>query len=156
MQIFLLERVNSQTGWLGATETKHCIKVLRHQNGDQIMCIDGQGTAYQAKIKQSSKEETELHILEAIPQWGEHDINIRLAVSPLRLKDRFEFLIEKAVELGVSEIFPISCKRTDKYQAKFKAARLQTQILAATKQTKRSQVATLHPLQPIEDFLAAT
>ncbi|MEM6346234.1 MAG: RsmE family RNA methyltransferase [Bacteroidota bacterium] len=156
MQIFLLERLNSQTGWLGATETKHCIKVLRHQLGDEIMCIDGKGQAYKSRIKQYNKEETELQILEVLPAWGEHELNIRLAVSPLRLKDRFEFLIEKAVELGVSEIFPITCKRTDKYQSKFKPARLETQILAATKQTKRSRVATLHPLQSIEDFLANT
>lgn len=156
MQIFLLERRDSQFGWLGATETKHCIKVLRHQNGDDIFCIDGQGAAYQAKILNATKEETHLQLLDTYPNWGEHAGNIRLAVSPLRLKDRFEFLIEKAVELGVNEIFPITCKRTDKYQAKFKAARLETQITAATKQCKRSQIATLHPLQAIEDFLATT
>jgi len=156
MQIFLLERINSQTGWLGPTETKHCIKVLRHQNGDKIFCIDGKGTAYQAKISQHSKEETELQLIEKFPRWGEHEIHIRLAVSPLRLKDRFEFMIEKAVELGVSEILPISCKRTDKYQSKFKATRLETRILAATKQCKRSQIPILHPLQSIQDFLADT
>ncbi|MEL6652809.1 MAG: RsmE family RNA methyltransferase, partial [Bacteroidota bacterium] len=128
MQIFLLERIESSSGWLDPTETRHCIKVLRHKVGDEIWCIDGQGTAYQAVITAYDKEHTSLQLRQSYPGWGEHDRHIRLLVSPLRLRDRFEFMIEKAVELGVNEIVPISCQRTDKYQSKFKPSRIQTLI----------------------------
>lgn len=154
MQIFLLEWIDMPHGRLGATETRHCMKVLRHQIGDQIFCIDGQGTGYQTRILSYEQQQTKLEIQEVLPNWGEHDTHLRLIVSPLRLKDRFEWLIEKAVELGVTEIFPVQCRRTDKHKAKFKPTRLETLILTATKQCKRSRIPTLHPLQTLNDFLS--
>jgi 16S rRNA (uracil1498-N3)-methyltransferase len=154
MQIFWLEVLNSTLARLNQSESLHCRKVLRHQKGDEIFCIDGKGKAYRTRIKAFEKQQTQLEILETIPGWGEHNCHIRLIVSPLRLKDRFEWLIEKSVELGVTEIYPVQCLRTDKYKAKFKPERLNTLLLTATKQCKRSRIPILHPVQGLNDYLS--
>ncbi len=155
MQIFLFEVTDFPVGRLGPEESRHCMKALRHQIGDELFCIDGVGCGYRARIMSYEAQSTQVEILESFPGWGEHGTPIRLIVSPLRLKDRFEWLVEKAVELGVSEIFPVQCRHTDKHKAKFKASRLETLILTATKQCKRSRIPVLHPLQTLNDFLSA-
>ncbi|MEM7370519.1 MAG: RsmE family RNA methyltransferase [Bacteroidota bacterium] len=153
MQLFYLTRPSAEQGELNAIETRHCVKVLRHRIGDIIHAIDGQGNMYRARISQIYKDRTDLELLESRQNWGEHGKTLRLIVSPLRLKDRFEWLIEKAVELGVTEIFPIQCQRTDPYKSKFKPERIQTLMLTALKQCKRSRLPTLHPLQSLTSFL---
>lgn len=144
MQIFLLEPIDDQSALLNEQESKHCIKVLRHQVGDLIHCIDGKGTMFGCRIEQADIRRVELSIESREENWGENTGKIRLALSPLRLKDRFEWALEKAVELGVDEIYPILCKRTDPYKSKLKIPRLETLILSATKQCKRSRIPQLH------------
>lgn len=153
MQLFLVDKKDNQTGHLSASESRHCMRALRHSIGDEINCIDGKGNMYISQIDTYNKEIVSVKLLETFSGWGEHSANVRLVVSPLRLKDRFEWLIEKSVELGVNEIFPILCQRTDKYKSKFKTARLETLILTALKQCKRSSLPTLHPSQAIDSFL---
>ena len=153
MQIFLLNNTDGQKGWLNQKESKHCLKVLRHKPGDEIHTIDGLGNMFLARIESQDKLGLELTLLEKHENWGEHQVNISLAVSPLRLKDRFEWLMEKSVELGVNEIYPITCQRTDKYKAKFKEERIEKILFTALKQCMRSKKPILHPIQPIKSFI---
>ena len=156
MQLFFLRSENAEKGTLDAVETRHCIRVLRHQPGDIIHAIDGMGHMYEAQIVGVNKDRTELSLLNRYPNWGEHGKRLRLAVSPLRLKDRFEWLIEKAVELGVTEIIPLHCQRTDIHKAKFKLDRLKTLMLAALKQCKRSRLPTLQAVQPFNSWISSS
>jgi 16S rRNA (uracil1498-N3)-methyltransferase len=153
MQIFLLNHREGEKGWLDRDETKHCLKVLRHKSGDEIHTIDGKGTMFLCRIEQEEASGLALTILSAYKNWGEKEVTIRLAVSPLRLRDRFEWMIEKAVELGVDEIFPLTCQRTDKYKGKFKVDRIEKILITATKQCKRSRIPTLYPQQPFDQFM---
>jgi len=153
MQIFLLQPIDSVKALLNEQESKHCIKVLRHKKDDLIHCIDGKGTMYRCKIEEANVKQVQLSITSQVENWGETTQKIKLALSPLRLKDRFEWAIEKAVELGVDEIYPIICHRTDLYKSKFKPSRIETLLLSATKQCKRSRIPHLHPPLDYEDFL---
>jgi len=154
MQVFLIEHAEGRAGLLGSEETRHCRKVLRHVVGDEIHGVDGKGHYFQARIEAFSHDQTMLQVLDRVDNWGEHGGALCLAVSPLRLRDRFEFVIEKAVELGATQIVPLQCARTDKYKAKFKPDRLHTIMLTALKQCKRSRLPDLLPLTPLEDWLA--
>ncbi|MEM9986188.1 MAG: RsmE family RNA methyltransferase [Bacteroidota bacterium] len=149
MQIFWAEKSNESQAWLDEAETKHCIKVLRHKVGDHLDCIDGQGWYLKGEVVGFAAGRTELNILEQIENWGEHESELILAVSPLRLRDRFEWLVEKAVELGVNQLVPLRCTYTDVYRAKYKEGRILGIMKAALKQCKRSR---LPELQPLEDF----
>ncbi|MEM6802761.1 MAG: RsmE family RNA methyltransferase [Bacteroidota bacterium] len=156
MQIFLLKRINESEAQLEEQESRHCIKVLRHKAGDHIHAIDGKGVKYLCEIREANPKEVGLVILSEVSGWGEHTTKIHLAISPLRLKDRFEWAMEKAVELGVNEIHPIICARTDVYKAKFKANRIANILLSATKQCKRSHIPLLHENKPFTSFLENT
>lgn len=153
MQLFFAENIDGHNATLDRDESRHCQKVLRHIPGDVIHTIDGKGNMFLCRIQSFEKDHTRMEILETHPRWGESATTVRLAVSPLRLKDRFEWLIEKAVELGVNEIYPVICERTDKYKSKFKTDRIEKLILTALKQTKRSELPRLFPLMALEEFL---
>ena len=153
MQLFFAENINGQNAILDRDESRHCQKVLRHRPGDQIHTIDGKGNMHICRIESFEQDHTRLKILDTHPQWGESAVMVRLAVSPLRLKDRFEWLIEKSVELGVNEIYPVVCERTDKYKSKFKHDRIEKLILTALKQSKRSKLPRLFPVMPLKEFL---
>jgi 16S rRNA (uracil1498-N3)-methyltransferase len=151
MQIFLSTLDEYPHACLRPEEIKHCIKVLRHQVGDVIYTTEGKGVMYRSRIEVADKQKVELSILEAWPDFGEHAFHIRLLVSPLRLKDRFEWIMEKAVELGVNEIIPLQCQRTDGYKAKFKEERINGILETALKQCKRSQLPLLQALTSFEE-----
>ncbi len=149
MQIFWAEKSNENQAWLDEAETKHCVKVLRHKVGDHLHCIDGKGWYMQGEILGFEARRTQLRIIKQIENWGEHKSEITLAVSPLRLRDRFEWLVEKSVELGVNQLVPLRCTHTDLYRSKYKEGRILGIMKAALKQCKRSRLPELHPL---EDF----
>ncbi|MCI4670875.1 MAG: 16S rRNA (uracil(1498)-N(3))-methyltransferase [Bacteroidia bacterium] len=153
MQIFLAEVLEFPKARLTTDESRHCIKVLRHQPGDHINITEGKGSMYVARIVSIEKQETQLEIIESKEAFGEHGLKINLAVSPLRLKDRFEWMMEKAVELGVNHIFPLQCQRTDVYKAKFKVSRIETILLTALKQSKRSMLPSLHEIQTFDRWI---
>jgi len=153
MQIFLAELIGHNQALLRGSEAHHCTRVLRHRAGDVIHCIDGRGNKYVGTIERVEKEEVLLRLDEREREWGEKSCHICLGVSPLRLKDRFEWLVEKAVELGVNEIVPVVCARTFPHRGKWKPARLENILLTATKQCKRSRIPQLHPPLSLPDFL---
>ncbi len=152
MQIFFLQPLGPNKGKLNKEEAKHCTKVLRHKLGDSIHTIDGKGNYYPAQIDSISSGEVWLTLGEAQKNWGETPFDISLAISPLAKKDRFEWLLEKAVELGVKHIYPIQCKHT--HQSRLpKEARMDKILLSAVKQSKRSKIPKLHPLLPFSNFI---
>ncbi len=152
MQIFLLEKINESSGRLNEEETRHCIQVLRHRKGDQIHAIDGKGNMYVAKIKDISRKEVWLTLLHTERDWGEKSPFIHLGISPLSKKDRFEWLLEKAVELGVNRISPVLCERSFKSRLP-NEKRIQSIMVSALKQSKRSRLPELNDLQPLASLL---
>ncbi|MDW3651100.1 MAG: RsmE family RNA methyltransferase [Bacteroidia bacterium] len=153
MQIFLLQTEDEVKARLDEQESRHCIKVLRHTSGDEIHCIDGKGNMYVCRIEEANPKACTLHILSKVPEWGEKAGKIILAISPLRLKDRFEWALEKAVELGVDQIQPIICQRTDQFKSKLKRPRLETLLLTASKQCKRSRIPQLLEAKDFSSFV---
>jgi len=152
MQIFFLEKVDQQRGRLNEAETRHCIQVLRHKAGDRIHAIDGQGNMYLTAIDKVQKKEVWLEILRVYPEWGEKDPIIHLYISPLSKKDRFEWLLEKSVELGVNRIVPVLCERSYKYRLPSEE-RMKSIVLSALKQCKRSRLPELSDAEPLESVL---
>lgn len=153
MQLFFAEDLSSNSAVLREDEARHCVKVLRHQPGDSIHVTNGQGVIWEAIITHTDKKEVIARLENAIPGFGEHAFKIKLIFSPLRLKDRFEWLVEKAVELGVTDLIPVRCERTDKYKASFKPDRINTILLTATKQCLRSKIPDLYDYQSLEAYL---
>ena len=152
MQIFFLKTLPNGKGKLNREEARHCIKVLRHQPGDLLHTIDGEGHYYPASIESIEQGEVILSLQEPIKNWGETPYHIALALSPLTKKDRFEWLLEKAVELGVHAIHPIQCQRTGPVKLP-KPERMDRILLSAVKQSKRSRIPLVSPLQSFSSYM---
>lgn len=117
-------------------EAKHVAKVLRKRSGEDIFITDGEGNLYKAKISSIGKEHIDCTISEKFRDVNEPAQKITLYQSLIKNPDRFEFVIEKAVELGVYAIQPVVTenvvnKTTDKSE------RWQSIALSAMKQSQR-------------------
>lgn len=152
MNLFLI-KFEEKLAYLDQDEMRHCLKVLRHRPGDYILGIDGMGNQYSATITEVEKKRVLLTINETQSDWGEKTTYVRLALSPLRAKDRFEWAVEKAVELGVNEICPVICHRTVK--SRIKPERISSIMLSALKQCKRSRLPVLKEAQPLQQWLSS-
>lgn len=102
------------TGVLPETESGHCCRVLRMKEGDNIYVSDGKGHRYECTILDAHPKHTALEILtmeEIKPWWG---FQLELCVAPSKNADRMEWLVEKAVEIGVDRITLMKCKRSER------------------------------------------
>ena len=152
MQIFFLDQLNGNQGILQAEEAHHCINVLRHDIGDTIHAIDGAGGFFKARIIDHKKSIVKLEVTEHVPEWGEHSFNLHLGISPLRLKDRFEWMLEKTVELGVTDISPMICQHSQ--GQRLPSEKRQKKLLkTALKQCKRSRLPSVNTIEKFEDFI---
>ncbi len=117
-------------------EAQHCLRVLRLGQGDEILTTDGKGYFYHCKISEASKKHCTLKILQEIhwqKNWHKH---LTLCVVPTKSIDRLEWLIEKAVEMGVDRIICIKTKHAERKH--LKAERLEKIILSAMKQSQKA------------------
>lgn len=127
-------------------ESQHCIRVLRHIAGDIIEIIDGSGNLFSAEIVSPHPKRTEVRIISTLPDPGAHPYHLHMAVAPTKNIDRFEWFIEKAVEIGVDEITPLLCRFSERKTVN--TERLNKIIISAAKQSKHARLPILNPLTP--------
>jgi 16S rRNA (uracil1498-N3)-methyltransferase len=118
---------------LDEDESHHCLKVIRHRAGDDIMVTDGLGKLFRTKITGEQKRQVTLEIVEITREERSPAVKTQLIISPLKNNDRLEWLLEKSTEIGVIEIVPVICTRTEK--DKLKLDRLRKILVSAMKQS---------------------
>ena len=152
MQLFYCPEVLQETYYLNSEESRHCIKVLRKQEGSIIHLIDGVGGFYEAQITIASQKRV---LFEIKKSWNETARNYKLhiAIAPTKNIDRLEWFLEKATEIGIDEITPIVCQNSERKV--IKEDRLMKIILSATKQSLKAKIPTLHPSVSLQSFLSA-
>lgn len=134
-------------------EFSHLTHVMRKKAGDEIMVVDGAGMAYRAIIVEIAKRSAHCTVTERLPRLHEPPRNLTLAVGILKNPARFDFLVEKATELGVHRIVPLLTERTIARHAK--TDRWQKIALAAMKQSGRCVLPQIDQLTPLQSFLRA-
>lgn len=132
-------------------EGHHCIRVTRHQSGDQVLVTDLFGIIWKGKILNPNPVETEIEIIEVFKRENTNQSKIKIGISLTQNSDRFEWFLEKAVEVGIDEIHPLVCKRTE--NRKEKMERWQKIIRASTKQTLRAMEPKIFPLNFFSNFI---
>ena len=128
--------------WLKEEEARHCIQVLRKKNGDQINFIDGTGGFYLAQIVEANKKACLLKIEKKIENYGKRPFYLHMAVAPTKNIDRFEWFLEKATEIGIDEITPLLCMRSER--RKIRLDRLNKILLSAAKQSVKAYIPRLN------------
>lgn len=150
MHLFYQPELQNGLLELSEEETRHAVRVLRLNAGDKIEVSDGNGVRAKAEITELSKRSCSFQILEQTKQT--EPILPKVAIAPTKSIDRFEWFLEKAVELGVSEICPILCSNSERRI--IKQERSEKVLLAAMKQSQRNWLPKLHELTSYSDFIA--
>lgn len=130
---------------LSDSTSKHCVQVLRMREGAPIHLTDGIGNLYTAKLISADKQKS-IALIEQTCFTEAAANKISIGISLLKNADRLEWLFEKITEIGVTEIFPTLCKRTE--QQRFKTERMQQILISAMLQSQQCWLPILHA--PIE------
>jgi 16S rRNA (uracil1498-N3)-methyltransferase len=142
------EDISSHGLILRGDESKHLVRVMRKNIGDRIFATDGNDTMYEAVIVEIGKTDVRCDVAAIHRKYNETLLDITLAVSLLKNPSRFDYLVEKATELGVRTIIPLLSERTIPLREKHD--RLEKIALAAMKQCGRSWLPRIQPLQKFE------
>lgn len=152
MQLFYLPNIQAGAQALPDEEARHAIQVLRKRAGDVLDIVDGCGGWYRGTISAVDKRACWIDVLPVRqePRRAEH--RLVMAVSPTKMNERFEWFLEKATEIGVDEIYPLACTRTER--PKIREDRYTKVLVSAMKQSLQAWLPVLHPLTPLPQVLA--
>lgn len=138
-------------GLLTPEDSMHCIRVLRHKAGDHITVVDGKGRRLDCVIENADPRATGVEIVaeeEVRSHWG---AGFTLAVAPTKNMDRMEWMVEKAVEIGVDRIVPVLCAHSERKV--LKPERLRKIAVSAMKQSLKATLPEIADLTPLPEFL---
>lgn len=126
---------------LDEATSKHIVQVLRMQNGEQLQLTNGKGILFTAEITDDNRKKCAVKVIQTNNEQRS-TINIIIAISLVKNNTRFEWFLEKATEIGVSEIIPLICSRTEK--ATFKFERMKSILISAMLQSQQCLLPVLH------------
>jgi 16S rRNA (uracil1498-N3)-methyltransferase len=115
MQLFYNPNINETTESFSfdKEESKHIIKVLRKKDTDILFVTNGLGLLFKTEITLTSDNKCTVEIL-SIEKATPPKFHLHLAVAPTKMNDRYEWFLEKATEIGIHEITPIICDRSER------------------------------------------
>ena len=132
---------------LSKEESAHCINVLRHKVEDTIYIVNGKGSRFFCKISNIDNGCVSANILEKKELLNGSNYYVHIVLSPTKSSRRFEWFVEKAVEIGINEISFIKCSNSER--GKINIKRLKKIALTAMKQSLK---ASLPKINDIEEF----
>ena len=131
-------------------ESRHIVKVLRMKDGDKFKITNGKGSFFNAEVTNPNPKECVVKIIsEEIQKPLPYQLH--LAVAPTKLNDRFEWFLEKATEIGISEITPIFCDHSERKT--IKPERYEKIIQSAMKQSLKAYLPILNPAVSFKEFI---
>lgn len=131
-------------------EQQHITKVLRIKEGEHIYVTDGKGNFAYGALKLEGKKAS-LNVLEIKEQQANFSPKLHIAIAPTKNIDRIEFFIEKATEMGISEITLINTEKTERKNINID--KLRKQSIAASKQSLRFHFPVINDLTKFSDFM---
>ena len=152
MQLFYCKDITPE-GYctLDAEESRHAVRVLRLREGDEINVTDGRSNLYTCQIVEANDKACctqtlfTLHSPLSTPRF-------HLAVAPTKNPSRMEWLVEKAVEMGVAEITLLQCDHSER--TFLKTERLEKLAVSAMKQSLHLTLPRINPAVSLRDWLS--
>ena len=150
MNLFYSNQIEGNHIILDENDSRHSIKVLRLGLGDTLYVTDGLGKKYKTTISDPNAKRTRLEIQE---EFSVKDLsyNLHVAIAPTKNIDRFEWFLEKATEMGISEITPILCHHSERKV--IKEGRLKKVLVSAMKQSLKARLPLLNRLTSYGDLI---
>lgn len=137
MRLFLSADTSAPFATLLPDESRHCARVLRMRAGDEIWVTSGDGVMCRALIADPDERACSVQITERIPDYQPRPFRLHLLVAPTKNAARIEWLVEKAVEIGIDRITPIICDHSERGVQK--TDRLDRIALSAMKQSLKAR-----------------
>ena len=151
MEIFYAYEADGERCRLDAEESAHLVRVLRRRTGDEVHLIDGRGTLYRCRLTDDNPKGAEAAVEETIRDWGAHPYRLTLGCCPTKNNERFEWMVEKAVEIGVDTLVPLIGERSERKV--YKTQRAERIALSATKQSLKAALPEIREPLGVSDFL---
>jgi 16S rRNA (uracil1498-N3)-methyltransferase len=135
---------------LNEDESRHAVKVLRMKVGDPLFITDGQGVFYEAIITFADSRACSFTIVEKRVSPA-RSFSISIALAPTKNIDRTEWFVEKAVELGIEQIYFMRCKNSERKTINLE--RIQKIIVSAMKQSGQAWLPVCSEIKPFPEIL---
>lgn len=135
---------------LSENESHHITNVLRYKEGDSLLIMNGRGLLCEAHIAVLHKKRTEVEVDQVLNEIDQSE-KLTLAIAPTKSIDRFEWLLEKATEIGVKKIVPILVDNSERKVLKMN--RVERVVVAAMKQCGRLWKPEVTPMTKIDHYL---
>ena len=152
MHIFYTPEISGNNYTLDETESKHCVRVLRLEKGDQITLVDGRGGFYTAEITYPNPKRCMVDVIKSELNFGFRNYQVHIAIAPTKSIERIEWFLEKATEIGISRVIPLLCRYSERKE--IKADRLEKVMVSAMKQSLKAYLPQLDPLTKFSDFIS--
>jgi 16S rRNA (uracil1498-N3)-methyltransferase len=136
---------------LSPEESAHCVRVLRLGTGEKVQVIDGNGGYYNAVITLPDARHCKLMVTETIKKQERRNYSVHVAIAPTKNMERFEWFIEKSVEIGIDTITPMLCHHSERRV--LKTDRLERLIISTMKQAIIPTHPILHELTGFKEFI---
>ncbi|MFZ9388207.1 MAG: RsmE family RNA methyltransferase [Chitinophagaceae bacterium] len=135
---------------LNEDTSRHVVQVLRMKPGERLNLTDGNGQVIHGEIAEANKKHCMVRVLETRRE-DPPACKTTIAISLLKNANRFEWFLEKATELGVTEIIPLICERTEK--EKFRFDRMNAICISAMLQSQQCRLPLLHEPVKFENMV---
>ncbi|GBU08306.1 16S rRNA m(3)U1498 methyltransferase [Bacteroidales bacterium] len=132
-------------------ESQHCIRVLRLQEGDEILVSDGCGHLVSALIVEAHPKHCRLKILNTNIQEATWSQFIHIAMAPTKNMDRNEWFVEKATEIGINKISFLNCRFSERKEIKI--TRIEKILVAAMKQSLKAVLPKVEGIINFDKFI---
>lgn len=150
MNIFIAT-VEQKLATLTSEESWHCAKVLRKKTGDNVQLIDGMGNFYEGILELVSDKKCTANLTSGPILQEKRNYYLHLAIAPTKQIDRIEWMIEKAVEIGIDEISFISCKNSER--TVIKIDRIIKIVESAVKQSLQAYLPKINDLTSFKEII---
>jgi len=144
---------DSDKALLAGSEAHHLLHVMRARPGDQVLLFDGSGQEWVAQVDMLGRSEVELRLLHCRTIDRELPLRCVLGVA-LPKGDRQAWLVEKALELGVTQLVPLDTERSVAQPRDKALERLRRSVIEASKQCGRNRLMEIAAARAWSDFVA--
>jgi 16S rRNA (uracil1498-N3)-methyltransferase len=152
MHIFYTQKITGTIAILDETDSRHCILVLRMRRGDSVSLTDGKGGFYEGIIDSVNPRAVTVEITKNEQNYGGKEYYLHVAIAPTKNIDRFEWFLEKATEIGIDEITPLLCQRSERKN--LRNDRLEKILVSAIKQSIKAYLPILNPITGFDKFIS--
>lgn len=152
MQLFYAPNINPPHYTLSEEESKHAVRVLRLSQGDSINITDGAGRLFSCRIVDDNPKRCTIEVESTIEEFEPLPYKLTMGVAPTKNIERFEWFLEKATEIGISEIYPLLTAHSERKAIKWE--REQKVITSAVKQSLKAYHPTLHDVTPLNSVIS--